>query len=626
MSLLGRALAAAGPNPFDNRWFTGGSIVNMGDGGGYVGADNALRISAVWRAVNVLAAAVAVLPIDIYRRLPRGREQASDDPLRPMIRQKPNNLQTSFTWRHHMMGTVILGGNYYAQKVRAYLGAPIEQLFPLDPDRMRVVDVTQYGSPTYEYTTKRGEKKTMTPEDLFHFKGFSRDGVVGVSVLEIMKDTTTLALRNRQQRTTFVKNQMRPSVIITHEGEAGSVAESNLLKGYELAYGGPDRAGRAMVLGEGADIKPFSITSQQAQEIEHEHFLVEEFLRYIGVPAVLAMYPDKTATYASTEAFFQNFDSSAVFPLVTNFEQELTASLYGVQEELFVKLNMSAILRANSQARAAFYNTMVTLGIYTRNEVRELEEMDPLEGLDDPLTPMNLGGAAPPGGQGGAGGDGGGNPGGGGAVRIQIEGAGPAGWDSAERRQAHAIVEEAATQLVRKEVAALQSLGKRYAADAAGWREQVAAFYAKHAELVAERMKINKEAAAHYAEDQRAEAIAGGLAAIEGWSIAGKAAQLVRLALGRDPMVEPLGALARAVETLAARPAEQLHLHPPPASAPVILNRVDVAVPAGPREMRIVGPVEARVTEMPLPPETITTVEQRDRDKLIKQTHTRAMP
>ena len=45
-----------------------------------------------------------------------------------------------------------------------------------------------------------------------------------------------------------------------------------------------------------------------------------------------------------------------------------------------------------------------------------------------------------------------------------------------------------------------------------------------------------------------------------------------------------------------------------------------------PPEMRIVGPVEVRVTEMPVPPEEETIVEERDRAGRIRRTTTRAVP
>ena len=41
--------------------------------------------------------------------------------------------------------------------------------------------------------------------------------------------------------------------------------------------------------------------------------------------------------------------------------------------------------------RANFYQVMVTLGIFTRNEARVFEDLNPLEGLDEPLTPLNMG-------------------------------------------------------------------------------------------------------------------------------------------------------------------------------------------------------------------------------------------
>jgi HK97 family phage portal protein len=511
MGLLARLLGASPTwgSAYDSRWWTTGSVVNLADRG--VSGDAALKVATVWRSVNVLAGAIASLPLDVFRyvdptRPELGKEVAADEPVRNLLRKRPNAAQTSYRWRHHMVGQLLLSGNYYAQKIGAPGEVP-EQLYPLNAANMRIVDVGKDGSLTYEYRTRTGATERLAGEQLVHVRGFSADGLTGVSVIDLMRETTSLALSNRLQRASFVRNEMRPSVVITHPGELGDKGRDNLQKGYKRAFGGPTRAGEPLVLEEGADVKPFQITSRDAQYVESEHFLIEEFLRFIGVPGVLVGHADKTATYASAEQFFQSFVTHAVYPLATNIEEELTASLLADEaEDLFVEFNLMGLLRPDSAARAQFYKVLVELGVFTRNEVRALENRNPLEGLDEPLTPLNMGGAplpvapakAPP-------------------AQAPAKESEPADDQAARMRVLlRTVVSATAARLVRKEVAALQSLAKRYAADPSGWAAQLRTFYSRHVDLLVEDLGLDRDLAEAYAKRQEIAARAS-VAAIEAW-------------------------------------------------------------------------------------------------------------
>jgi HK97 family phage portal protein len=515
-----------GRNPFDDRWYTGGSTVHMTDASS-LSLEGALKISTVYRAINVLAAAVAVLPVDVLQRKGRrGWKPLEGDLIRTKLRLAPNRYQTSYRWRHHLVGHLLLGGNYYAHKYA--WGTPQLQINPLAPERMRIVDVENDGSLLYEYTTARGERKDLTTDDLVHSRGFSTDGMRGVSVIDLMRENTQLAAMNRQQRTAFVKNAMRPSVLIRFPKgqEIGAEAERNVLTGYARATSGRN-AGRPLVLGDGAEISAFGFDSKAAQYIESEYFLVEEFLRFLGVPGVLVNYPDKTATFASAEAFFQSFVDHGVAPITVNLEQELTTSLYGVQEDIRVRFNLNALLRGDSTARAAFYRTLVELGIFTRNEIRELENRNPLKGLDEPLTPKNMGGASPEG-----------------SAAAPPAPAAPAPArrpapptededDEEETRaslaRAGEIVREAAARVVRRELAAIlggdvgtdgkkkKGAAERYAKDPAGWRAWVTDFYGRHVELVTQVLRVPTPSAEHYCQAQAKDLLAGGVGVVESW-------------------------------------------------------------------------------------------------------------
>lgn len=509
MGLLARYLARS---PFDDRYFGGGGVVYM-DADSGAGPESPLKIATVWRALNVLAGAVASLPIDVFRHIDptrpdAGKEVAAGDPWRRRLKRGPNRMQTSFRWRHQMVGCILSHGNYYAQK----LGAPgqeAEQLWPLDPARMKVKDLLRDGTLVYEYTTQAGRAEPLYQDEVFHARGYSTDGMTGVSVFELMRQTTALALSNRTQRTSFVRNEMRPSAVITTPGELSDPARENLQKGYARAFGGPRRAGRVMVLEQGAKIDGFRFTSRDAQEIESEHFLIEEFLRFTGVPGVLVGHADKTATYASAEQFFQSFVTHGVFPLTSNIEEELTSSLFGIDAEEFVEFNLNAMLRPDSAARAAFYRTMVELGCLTRNEVRALENRNPLPGLDEPLTPGNMTRGSDP----------------------QQTPAAPKKPDPEEdepepdepSEKALAIVLEAAGRIVRKELSAIvggpgkKGAAIRFASDPEGWKRWVAEFYADHSALVRDGLKLSEAAADAYCVAQRTALLSVGVAACEAW-------------------------------------------------------------------------------------------------------------
>jgi HK97 family phage portal protein len=550
--LLARYLSAA-LDPFDDRAWTRGPVVHME--GGVVASGEGYKVATVWRAVNVLAASVAVLPVSVFRRLdPRGKEQARDHPLHNLLRLMPNRMQTSYRWRHQMMGHVVLTGNYYAHKVMA--GEQLLQLWPLDPERMRVENVRRDGTIDYVYTKRNGQPEPLTQDDVLHVRGFSHDGIVGISVIEAMRELTAQAIAAQRQRTAFLRNELRPSATITHPKELQPASRESLEKSLQAAFGGPNKAGRLVLLDEAMEIKPFSISSRDAQFVESENFRVAEFLRFIGVPGVLVGYADKTATYASAEAFFQSFKDHNVFPWTRNIEQELTVSLLGGdQDETFVEFNLDAMLRPDSAARSSFYRVMVELGIYTRNEVREFENKNPLPGLDEPLTPKNMDVAgaepqparrrpAPPpddededededdeddeGEQ-----DDERRNGGGKSPARSV--APPPVYTVARIARAGRVVRAAVLRILRKERLAIaggpgkKGAAERFAADPQGWNAWLGEFYSEHVQLVREVLAIDAAAAESYCVRQCEAVLNRGVAAIE--DEASRGAELERLAL-----------------------------------------------------------------------------------------------
>ncbi len=101
-------------------------------------------------------------------------------------------------------------------------------------------------------------------------------------------------------------------------------------------------------------------------------------------------YADKTATFASAEAFFLAHVIHTLNPWIENWEQSLARDLFPDEDDILAKFSMQGLLRGDNAARATFYASGITNGWLTRNEARRLEDLNPIDGLGEPLLPLNM--------------------------------------------------------------------------------------------------------------------------------------------------------------------------------------------------------------------------------------------
>jgi HK97 family phage portal protein len=555
MGVLSRAFgmraAADEVDPADEKWWgSGGTVRHESEAGPWVTPETAMRVSTVFACVRVLSTMVASLPLPVLRRLANGGfEEARSHPLYRVLHDQPNNQQTSFDWRAMEQAHLMLRGNGYNLIVPGRRGFA-DQIVPLHPDRilpeynagdgrwMPAETAAMTGSGRMRYVQLRGPDGQSTPrelpeEDVFHIKGpFSINGLVGVSVLYYMADAVGLARAAESFGARFYRDGVGGKIFVMHPGELDDEGEKRLRKTLNETLGGLSNMHKVGLLEEGMKAERLGLTQEDAQFLESRAFQVEDLLRFMGIPGVLVGHPDKTATFASAEAFFMSFITHTMGPWLTNWEQAISKDLILAEDAYYVDFVEDDLLKGDSAARSAFYRVMVELGIFTRNEVRKLEKRNPLPGLDEPLTPKNMGGAEPA-------------PSPPGAPKP----APPPGDDEDEqdterqeerreqRRQRNRerssrrqrIVDKAAARLVRKEMAAIQKWAPRYASDPAGWSRWVETFYAKHKDLVLDTLCLEEGVAAAYAQEQQAALLQAGVSVVETWPDT-RAAQLARLA------------------------------------------------------------------------------------------------
>lgn len=357
------------------------------DAGEYVSDTTALSLSSAWACVNLLAGTIATLPLVLSRTKRDGsREAYSDHPLYRILHDSPNADQTASDFMEFTQAAIELRGNGYARKLRS--GNRIIGLEPIAPgSEMARPKRLANGSIEYRWT-KDGRSYIGTDEDVLHIRGFGGDPLGGMSTLEFARNTLGLARSiDRAAGKTF-GNGIRPSGVLKFDKflspQNREIAETALLE----KYTGAMNAGRPLILEGGAEWQQLSINPEDAQMLESRAFSVEEVCRFFGVPPFMIGQTEKTSSWGTgLEQQILAFQKFTLRRRLKRIEQALMKQLLTPVERaegVVIEFNLEGLLRADSQARATFYQSGLTNGWMTINEVRRLENMPPVEGGDVP--------------------------------------------------------------------------------------------------------------------------------------------------------------------------------------------------------------------------------------------------
>lgn len=390
---LGQATITASEPPDSDFWYA--PIAPMA-AGMRVNSDTAMRTSAVFGCVRIISETLASLPLITYRRLERGKERASGHQLYNLLRYRPNVGQTAFEFVEMMTAHALLRGNGYAYMDFDGAGQ-LRQLIPWHPDRVRV-DEMENGRLRFLYRDpKTLREQTYREDEVFHLRGLSLDGRLGVSVIEYQRETIGVTLAAQDYGARFFQNDAKPSLVLKHPGHFNDKeARERFARSWRAAHGGPNRSGTA-VLEDGMSAEKLSMSNEDAQFLETRRFQVADVARIFRVPLVLLQETEKSTSWGSgIEQFMLAFVIHCIRPWAVRWEHMLQRSLFGDDEgddsgEYFVEFLLDALLRGDLKTRVDSYSKGIRDGWMTRNEAREKENMNPLPGLDEPMTQLNMG-------------------------------------------------------------------------------------------------------------------------------------------------------------------------------------------------------------------------------------------
>lgn len=380
-----KSLVPASPLPREKRSTGNFSFMDLFGGtttGTTISVNNALTLPAYYNAVNQIANDIAKLPKGVYQKLD-GNRKSVDHPVKYLINKEPNNLMTAFDFHFVMTLAALHRGNGVAKINRNPVTAQVDSLVFIHPNDINNIYVSK--GKLY-YKTKLG---FFTEDEVIHIKGFSEDGLIGKSVIAYAAETLGIAKAAQNfSASNFdgrglgfgwikTEKQLDPGPKKTIEGAVNSKLSA-------------DGKIKTVVLDEGMEYNPITMSMQEAQLVQQGAFSIQDIARFLNI-STRKLKDANSDNYASAYQDAVDHLNDCLQPWMTKYELEYGRKLFNDLEKksIYIKINDNLMLRGDLAAKGAYYNQMVFSGIYTRNEVRGFEEMNALTGLDEPLTPVN---------------------------------------------------------------------------------------------------------------------------------------------------------------------------------------------------------------------------------------------
>lgn len=351
-------------------------------------ADQALQLSAVWACVERRANTIASLPLFAYKRGANGQKDlARDSRLYSILHDSPNSRMTPYDFWRVMMLNHDLRGNAYARIDRDANGEAVA-LWPMAADQVEV-QILADGELVYVY--RLGDDVAVLAEaNVLHIRNLG-NGTTGFAKLEYMRVSTDELSKAQQSASRLFGASGKPTGVLMVDdvlkpGQRKQISESFS----EMASG--QSTGRLFVLEAKMSYQALGITPEDQQLLESRQFGVEEICRWFDVPPVLAHHSNVTTWGSGVEQIMDGWYKLSVRPMLVSIEQALTKRVLSPiqRASMSVEFSFDALLRGNPKDRAEMYASGVQNGWMRRSEVRQLENLPPVDGTDDLTAQVNL--------------------------------------------------------------------------------------------------------------------------------------------------------------------------------------------------------------------------------------------
>jgi HK97 family phage portal protein len=388
--------------------FSGGRT----DSGIRVSELTALQVGTVYACVNIISDGVSSLPLHVYKRTVQNdriaKVVAPDNPVYDLLRLAPNSEMTAATFLKTMMIHDLLWGNAYAEIQRdnsnqiiglwvrnpartrpIRLLAPLlfeGTMFPAGTLFFETTDQLMDSSSTVvadnpDKSTYTGKTRLVLAEDMLHVPGLSLDGRLGQSTIWLSRQAIGLALATEKYGAKFFGNGARPAGILEIPNKLEERAIENLRRSWAEAHGG-ENAWKLAVLEQGVKFQKIAATPNEGQMLETRKFVREDISALFNVPLHMTGAQEKGGGKSNVEQASIEFVLYCLHPWLNRYELEFRRKLFPkmgrTAGQYFAKFDIRKLMYPDAASRGDFYSKGRQWGFLNANDIRELEDMNPI--------------------------------------------------------------------------------------------------------------------------------------------------------------------------------------------------------------------------------------------------------
>jgi len=371
--------------------------------GAVVTDKTAMRVSAVYSCVSLIAGSIAQLPLPVFERMEDGRQRAKHDYWWILNEQFGPAWSASTAWEF-LISQMLLRGDGIAYATRNRSGT-VTGLIPWPRDRVTILE-QERSSPKeprrlqYTFYDTLGYF-TVDQDDVLHIPGFGFNGVSSMSVIQWgARNGIGIAIQGDEHAGKFFSEGGKPEVAITATNKMTPDMQESFRDAWVKKYGGIQGNRRIpLILTEGLDVKELTMSAVDQQLLESRQWQVIDIARAFGVPPHMIGETTKASSFGTgIESMGIGFVKYTLGSHLKRVKDELNRKLFRT-ERFYVEHNVDGFMAGDSKAQAEYFSKALggpgAQGWMYVNEVRRLKNLPPIPGGDTLYLPTEA--AKPPG-------------------------------------------------------------------------------------------------------------------------------------------------------------------------------------------------------------------------------------
>lgn len=369
-------------------YWQGRSEYNLRLPGRLYGSEQALALSPFFAALRLYQSAMSSLPLVAYRKDAEGhRHRLEDSAVYNLLHDRPNPAQSRAVFFEALLDDYWLEGECFIHLSWAN-NHRLLGMYPIPARSIERIDFSDDWRKTYFVA---GEADPYTDDEVAHVINFSRNGLRGCSFLRYAGESLGLHKQILDTATSLYANTARVAGQIVQTGNLTKEARDNLRHDLSNDFSGALNAGKMPFMPLGTEIKPLDTKSaESAQLIDALNVSVADIARWFNLSPLL-LGDLSRGTYSNSAADKLAFYQKNMMPVLEKFQLEINHKVFGVGSDAYCEFLTDNILRADPLTQSQVWHNGLQDGYLLRSEIRQWLNLPPVDGLDQPTAPLNMG-------------------------------------------------------------------------------------------------------------------------------------------------------------------------------------------------------------------------------------------